>query len=425
MKSTQIFIVLCACVFIFSCIEEIPLETQTTFDEVLIIESTITDELKTQTIHLSKSFRLDAEGPNLVSNATVAVKDELGNNYIFSETEPGVYSSAIQFAAQPNIKYSLEVIENGITYTSTQESFSQPTQIDQLYLERDFNENNQEGISIYVDTFDPTGNSKRYRYEYEETYKIIAPRYSLFELIDLEAPLPVLLSNFNNIQEIQDYFVSLVPREEQVRICYNTTNSNTIIITDTNNFPEDRLEQHRVRFISRNNPIMSHRYSILVKQFVQSPAAYNFYQVLKEFSISESVFSENQPGFLEGNLSVSAGNDNKKVAGFFEVNPTDSKRIFFNYDDEFPNEARPPYFIPCTAEMYPLLFRVDPTPAIPPRIIESDVVDILRNEYIYLDQNPGDNANFLPPLHPFVMVQRPCGDCTALGSTTVPDFWVE
>ncbi len=26
---------------------------------------------------------------------------------------------------------------------------------------------------------------------------------------------------------------------------------------------------------------------------------------------------------------------------------------------------------------------------------------------------------------PFIMVTRPCGDCTALGSNIVPDFWEE
>jgi len=409
------------CVFMFSCIEEIPLETQTTFNEVLVIEGTITNELKHQTIKLSKSYRLEAEESNLVSNATISVNDDLGNSYTFEETEPGIYISSIAFAAQTTIKYRLEVIESGITYTSSQESFIQPTQINQLYLERDFNENNEEGISIYVDTFDPTGNSKYYRYDYEETYKIIAPRYTPLELIDLEADLPVSLFLFSSNLEIQDYLVELVSRQENVSICYNTVKSNTIIIENTNNFPEDRLDKYRVRFISRDNYIMSHRYSILVKQYVQSSEANNYYNTLKNFSVSENVFSENQVGFLEGNIT--SDSNSKKVIGFFEVSPVDSKRIYFNYTDEFPDEDLPPYYTRCDDEIYPLLYKVDPLTS---EITESFLVNALNTGFVYAIDNVGDNLEFTPiDLYPFVLVSAACGDCTVLGSTNIPEFWEE
>jgi len=420
MKELNTFKVFVLCLFIVSCVEEIPLETQTSFDDVLVIEGSLTNELKHQTIKLSKSYRLEAEGPDLVSNATVIVKDDQGNSYTFSETAPGIYNSLNSFAAQPAINYTLEVIENGTTYTSTQESFVQPTQIDSLYLQRDFNENNEEGISIYVDTFDPTNNSKYYRYEYEETYKIIVPKYSPLKLNVVNDDFPIDPSQFESFQEIQDYLVELVTRDEQVRICYNTVKSNTVIIENTNNFPEDRLDKYRVRFISRDNYIMSHRYSILVKQHVQSPNAYNFYKTLKTLSLSESVFSENQPGFLEGNIS--SNGTNKKVVGYFEVNSVDSKRIYFNYTDEFPNEELPPYYILCEDGRYPQLFRTDPITGF---IIESDVQDLINTGFQYFSVNPEDIPEFSGPLFPYLMVPGACGDCTVLGSTTIPDFWEE
>ena len=418
--ATHILISLIAVFIAVSCLEEIPLDTKIEFDEALVVEATITNEIKFQIIKLSKTYRLESEGPNPVSNASVTVSDALGTIYSFNETEDGIYSSTIEFGAQPNIEYQLKIIVDGFIYTSSQDSFSNPTQIDELYLERGYNENNEEGISIFIDTFDPTGNSTYYRYEYEETYKVIAPKYSSLKLNVLNDDFPIPLGQFNSIEEIHDYLVELVIRNEQVQICYNTVQSNTIIIADTNSFPEDRLEKQRVRFISRENYIMSHRYSILVKQYVQSPEAFNFYGVLKAFSLSESVFSENQPGFLEGNIS--SNESDKKSIGFFEISPVDSKRIYFNYADEFPNEALPPYYIYCDGRRYPLLFRTDPFTG---AIVESDVQDLIKDGFQYYSENPGDIPEFSGPLFPYYMVLGACGDCTVLGSTSIPDFWEE
>jgi hypothetical protein len=404
----------------FSCLEEIPLDTKVEFDEAIVIEATITNELKSQVIKLSRSYRLEEDGPNPVSNASVIVRNDLGNTFVFEETQAGTYNSVEVFSAQPNTKYTLEVSENGTIYTSSQESFLQPTQIDQLYLERDFNENQEEGISIYLDTFDPTGNSNYYRYAYEETYKIIAPKYSSLKLNVLNDDFPIPEDQFNSIQEIQDHLVELVPRDQQLQVCYNTVKSNTVIIIDTNNFQEDQLEKYRIRFISRDNYIMSHRYSILVKQYVQSSEAFNFYETLKAFSLSESVFSESQTGFFEGNIDSNISS--KKVIGFFQVSPVDSKRVYFNYADQFTNEDLPPYFIYCGGRRYPLLYKTDHLTG---DIVESDLQDLIKDKFQYYTENPGDIPEFSGPLYPFYMVIEPCGDCTALGTTEIPDFWEE
>ena len=403
------------------CTEEIPLQQETEFEEVLVVEATITNELKNQVIMLSKAFRLDEAGPKPETNATVKVIDENGVNYDFSETENGIYTSNTMFAAQPNIDYHLEIITgDGKTYNSTNMSFSQPTKIDNIYAERDFNENGEEGVSIYVDTEDATNSSKYYRYVYKETYKIIAPTYSPLKLNVLNDDFPIDPRQFSSFQEIQDYLVELVNRDKEVRICYNTALSNNIIIANTNNFEEDNLKKFRVRFLNRDNYIISHRYSILIEQYVQSPEAHNFYDVLKAFSISESIFSENQLGFLQGNLS--ANNDNNKVIGFFEVSAVDSKRIYFNYVDLFPSEDLPPYYIFCDDGRLPQLFRTDPFTG---DIVESDLQDLIKEGFQYFSENPGNIPEFSGPFFPYLMVPPACGDCTVLGETKVPDFWEE
>jgi hypothetical protein len=396
-----------------SCVDEIPLETDS-FESVLVIEATITNENKQQQILLSRSFMFDSISVQ-ESGATVKVIDDAMNTYTFLETEPGVYKSQSPFAALPNRNYNLSVVAGGSEYGSSEMQLTQATTIDNLYFERDFNENGIEGVSVYIDSYDPTDNSKFYRHEYEETYKIIAPLYSPLEMIsnDVEFPIPSAdQPNFSSFQEFVDFLVTTQLRPEQEQICYNTINSNTIITTSTLDLLEDRLDNYRVRFIGRDNSEIMHRYSILVKQFVQSLEAHTFYETLKTQSISENVFSETQPGFLVGNL-FHLSNPNEKVIGFFEVTSVDAKRVFFNYTDLFPGEELPPYYVQCDNFFKPDILTVD---FLTGTWSGSPLVQAINNGFQYFD-NEGDP--------PYRLVLNVCGDCTNLGSNEIPDFWID
>lgn len=395
-----------------SCVEEIPIETES-FESVLVVEATITNENKKQQILLSRSFRFDSI-PVQESNALVLVTDDALNSYEFSETSPGIYKSQSDFAAQQGRSYTLSVVTAaGKKYASTEMLLTAPTSIDNLYVERDFNENGLEGVSIYVDSYDQTGNSIYYRHEYEKTYKIIAPSYSSEELVPNGVVFPILPDDqpfFSSVQELMDWLVTRQLRPEQEQICYNTIASNTIIVTSTNDLLEDKLDKYRVHFVGRDNSEIMYRYSILVKQFVQSREAFTFYETLKTQSLSDNVFSETQPGFLAGNM-FSESDDNEKVVGFFEVSSSDEKRVYFNYADLFLNEELPPYYVTCDDFFTPDILRVDPLSG---TWLGSPLVEAIENGFQYFD-NEGDI--------PYRLVLNVCGDCTFLGDNEVPEFW--
>jgi poly(hydroxyalkanoate) granule-associated protein len=111
-----------------------------------------------------------------------------------------------------------------------------------------------------------------------------------------------------------------------------------------------------IRFTGQDNPIISHRYSILVRQYLQTPEANSFYRSLRDFSSSDNIFSQVQPGLLEGNISP-VGDGDSFVLGYFEVSSVSESRLFFNYVDFFPGEPLPPYFDEsnCDRFLAPLL----------------------------------------------------------------------
>jgi hypothetical protein len=380
-----------------SCVKEIDFETET-FESALVVEASLTNEEKKHEIKLSRSYRFEDDGPAPETNAIVKVVSANGD-ILFEETEAGKYVSMAAFRAMPNINYVLQIkTDDGRSYKSNKTNLTQSTQIDNLYAIRETNDNGVNGMSIYIDTFDPTGNSSYYRYEYDETYKIIAPKW-------VDRDLEVVADVWPDCE------VRFVPRPD-TRVCYNTISSIDNIQGSTAGLSEDRLTRFLVRKISSENYIISWRYSILIRQYVQSIEAYTYFETLSEYAGDGSLFLQNQPGFISSNVE-SQSNAQEKVLGFFEVSSVSSKRIFFSYDDFYPNEPQPPYTVSCNE----LSFKIDlghPDDLCGPLLGLIDSGDVL---FYRENEIPSPNEG------PYYTVATECGDCTRLGITSVPDFW--
>ncbi len=373
--------------FALSCTEPFNLKS-IEFQDVLVVEAVITNEVKYQEIKLSRTFSLEEFTPSEESNAEVAITDNAQNIYKFEEKSNGKYLSIIPFGVQPNKDYTLSVTtKNGKLYKS------QPTQlpcvvpINNLYASREVSQDTgNENMTIFVDDFDSLADSKYFRYEYEETYEIIAPAWRNPECLAIYGPVD------------PEACAEALSR----RLCYNTVASDSIIQLRTDNLKQGRSSSaFPVRVISRDNPIIRTRYSILVKQYTQSLEAFTFYEILGKFSSSESLLSQNQPGFFSGNI-YSEDNKNEKVIGFFDVSSISSKRIFFNFSDFFPAETLPPFFGDCTPFEIP--------------DFDIAVARIEAGEIVEFSHAPGV---------PVLYIEIQCWDCREIGTTLKPDFWVD
>jgi len=397
----KIYYIICLALVVVpfgGCVEEIGFENES-FESALVVYATITNEEKQQEVFLSRTYRFEDGEPIPESNATVVISGN-GTVYEFEEDEAGRYVSKSTFRAVPNVDYQLQInSSNGRTYSSSPTQLTQTSQIDALYAERETNDDGVNGVSIYVDSYDPTGNTQYYRYEYEETFKVIAPDWKNIDLIVLE----------------EDPFciIGEVERPEEQRICYRTENSIDMNLASTEALSEDRLLRHLARFVRSDDYKISHRYSILVKQFIQTEAAHNYFKTLQNFSNEGSLFSQVQPGFVAGNI-ISENNPNEKVIGFFEVSSVTSERIYFNYEDHYPNESLPPYINGCE-EKSPDRF----TEHFQKTEVCGPLINIVKSRVmVYF-------AATNSYIQPYRMVPRVCGDCTVLGSTEPPAFWIE
>jgi len=384
------YIIIMSLLVLSSCIE--PFEGAVdSFEDVLVVNATITNENKKQEVLLSRSYRFEENITPAEENAQVMIQTDDGSQYIFEEVTPGKYVSTVAFAAEMNKNYTLMIsTQGGKSYTSSSMQLPvQNTSIDNLYAERITNNDGIEGMGIFVDSFDPSGMSNYYRHEYIETFKVIAPYWSPFDIVVIN-------------EGVSTFGTATILREREERTCYGTNPSRTITVGSTLALSEDRLDRYNVRFIDRDNYILTHRYSVLVRQYVQNPEAFSYYETLRGLSQnSGNVFSEDQPGFLAGNI-FSLDDPGENIAGFFEVATVDEKRIFFDYEDFFPGEEAPSYIADC----------IPFSPSTEGGLGERDLLNLIY-------------ADAVRYYAPGLVVQKRCGDCTVLGSNMVPDFWIE
>lgn len=391
-----------------NCVDPIALETIST-QTLLVVEANLTNENKQQEVLLSRTTALEEGIINRESNALVRIIDELGTTYEFTESSPGVYLSTIAFSAEINRDYKLELATaSGKEYSSTWQRFTDEAVITDIYAERTTNEEDEEGVSILLDA---RANSDvgYFRYEYEETFQIIAPNWSAFEA-DI-----VSRDNENPI-------VNLKLREQEAKVCYKDSVSTDIILASTDNVGSNQLVGLPIQFINRDNYLIEHRYSILVKQYSQNVEAFEFYTILRDLSSSENFFTELQPGFVTGNLST-VNKDEENVVGFFNVSSVSEERLFFNYTDIFIDDEVVNFDFPTSCRVFsPALFgRTGPDGRrdASPLITALDFGAIIYQETADFDVLPDGFEG------PYVLVPKVCGDCTVLGSAEVPDFWIE
>lgn len=408
-----------------SCVEPFVAETLT-FENVLVIDARITDEFKRHTVNLRRTYPFERVDFEVEPNATVQISDTSGANYMFQETEPGSYRSTSAFAAQPDIGYTLSITTaEGRSYTSETIMVPKPIGITEVKAEMGVNDEGTDGLSIQISNETVDTAAKYFRYEYEETYKIIAPFYNPFEF-------DVVDSLYFQEGDNDPIDIDIIPRVEEARTCFGTSKSRDLILRDTERNRNNATGRFEIRFLANDDYKISHRYSILIKQYNLSADSYGYYSTLSDFTSDESVFTDVQPGFLEGNIN--AMDSEETVLGYFEIAAVTEERLFFDYVDFYPDRPLPPYVINCELTTAPQLLSF--VPHVGPGFVvdEADVVSplldgILAGLIAFHEVNEDYEApvgdGLVEGLGPYFVKATGCIDCREFGSNVKPDFWID
>lgn len=410
-KNISKLVLLATLPHLVSCIDEFEASTES-FKDLLVVDALVTDEEKRHRVILSRAFRFGEE-PRSESNANVKIVGESGTEFHFEETENGVYLSQSPFAAQNDGIYSLHITTfDGFNFRSDPVAIPPKVDINNLRAERLVNDLGKDGVGIFLDNSSDALEPTYFRYDFEETYKIIAPKYEPFRLKVVRND-PCFPNPFQ---------VDIEPWQDERRVCYSSRNSQRLIQVSSTELVNNTIENFQVQFVDAENYIISHRYSILVTQYSQTQDAFSFYQRLGDFSSADDIFSAIQPGFLEGNIRDDS-NSQENVLGYFEVASVSTERTYFNYSDLFPEEELPPYAINCGTFSNPRLIPRGyhcAAPGVCDGNCSSPLIGQILAELVTFAGEKGDDL-----LSPYYTWPSPCGDCTKIGSNVVPEFWEE
>ncbi|MFC7774282.1 DUF4249 domain-containing protein [Flavobacterium sp. GCM10027622] len=419
-KRGQHLLLLFSFILIWSCTEPYALQTED-FEDVIVIEATLTDEYKYQEVRITRSLKLADNEPETVSQATVFITDSNGNHFAFSESN-GKYVSQEEFSAIPNVTYQLHVTTaDGKTYTSTQESIASLSSIDDLVVEVENSNEEGKGVQIVAKSTKTTSDNEYYRYTYEETNKIIAPRWIPYRGVAVYYnPPPTTSPDLG--------YIYMEPWPYEAKVCYTTENSKDILIGNTS-LNNTATSSNLVRFLKVSDYKIAHRYSIEVTMYTQSQAANNYYDALRRASTNGSLLSQTQNGFYNGNIR-NISNPTEKVVGFFDVCHMSKKRIFFNFDSLFPGHKKPeyPFYCPDSEDpnagnfSHPVEFC---SPQNPRQGCDGEYV--LATVYHRVKSVYSFRPNYQIGLHLTSVALRniQCGDCTSFSSNIKPPFWID
>ncbi len=405
---------------LLGCIDSFEAETSDS-GNILVIDARITDQNAPQVVYLTRTVAFGTDTLLTESGAMVALEADTGQQFDFREQEKGTYRSNQALELMGGSRYRLMVqTADGKQYNSDYETMPGRVPISEVKTVRKFNALQEEGVEVTVSNRGTPEDSGAYRYAYEETYLVIPPFSNPFEWGEIDY-------DFN---DGDGWEVSVAPRTTDVSVCYASNESKDIILASTRGLTENNLIDFPVRFIGRDQYIISHRYSILVRQFHQSPEAHSFYGTLDDFSSAESIFNSVQPGFLEGNIRSSDGG---MVIGYFELSSYSEQRVFFSYDELFPGEALPPYLINCATgapPLYPEGFHVGPG-GILDGVTGSPLIEAIQAGLIAYHAENEDYEDYIERegriggAAPYLTKPLSCVECTAVGTLSIPEFWIE
>lgn len=309
MIRTVLFFTITITIFLAgSCIDPYnPPEIQSS-EPYLIVDGLVDINSENARVQLVHSQALDEQGlPLRESNAIVTITVNGSQTFTLTETLPGEYTSG-SLAINPGDQCQLRIqTANGAEFVSETVTSKETPPIDSVTWTAYPNH-----LDIEVNTHDPTGNTRYYRWKYEQTVMYRSVHASSY-IWDSE------------LQEIR-------PRnfDEKIYECWKTTPSSNIGVFSTKGFSQDIVSKHIITSFPSTAFELRAKYSILVKQYAIDEDEFNFWTQLKKSTESIGTIFDPQPSQISGNVhAVNASGRN--VFGYFSVGASTEKRIFISY----------------------------------------------------------------------------------------------
>lgn len=383
MKRNKIYLFYISLIFIsISCKKPYNPYITAAAKNYLVVEGVINNGNDSTFIKLSRTIQLaNGTGINAEKGATVTVNTEGGPSFNLTEIKPGTYATGPLNLDNTKL-YRLKIqTSSGQKYESEALDVKNSPPIDTIGYKI-----KNSGLQVFVNAHDPTNKTRYYRWDYVETWRFHSEFKSGY------------ISNGTE----------MVPRtlEQDIYYCFNSQNSANIIIGSTAKLSQDIVNEFPIVDIPSASPKISVRYSILLKQYAISKAAYDFWSNLKKNTEQLGSIFDALPSEISGNIK-NVNNSSDLAIGFVEVVNVQSKRIFINKSD-----------LPDWKTDYPGLCLLDST-LFKNKMGEDEVKALLIPEKALAIGPITENNSLLG----YYRTDFSCADCRFFGTQKQPAFW--
>ncbi len=351
----------------------------------LVVEGFINSGGSPSVFTLSRSTKLyDTVDIIFEENATVTIQGENQESYLLSDKGKGTYVSDT-LHLDSGEKYRLHIMtQDGREYVSDYESIQYTPPIDSVTWVR-----TNDGIALYVSTHDPQTIPGYYRWDYDETWEIHSTYESSLEYTKDPNTGEIAGIAYRNASGTADTLI------------YKCWKSD--VSTDIHLGSSEKLTSNVIflpfHTLQSGDEKLSVLYSINLKQFALSKAAYDFYQVLKVNTEQLGSIFDPEPTSLPSNIHC-VNHPAETVVGYVSVSQEQDKRIFIRNADV----PRWNYSQKCDEIVIAnnadsiKKYGIGTLPTVPHTILGLSIVD-------------------------FYAAPSTCVDCTLRGTNIKPSFW--
>jgi len=240
--------------------------------------------------------------PELGAQITITGND--GSSYPLSDAAGiGIYSSAV-LNLNPNGQYKLGIsTSDGRKYASDFVTSKPTPPIDSIHYDQ------PNDFTVYLTSHDPANATHFYRWDYLETWEHDSRFRTPWEL-----------------RHGQVWAKDPDSGSQQVDRCWTTRLSTGILLGNTTALSQDLVDRMPIITIINNDLRLDIAYSILVRQYALTEAAYNYWQLIQKTSQQLGSLFDLQPTQLIGNISCTS-NPDEPVIGFVSASSIQQKRL--------------------------------------------------------------------------------------------------
>lgn len=309
----------------------------------LVVDGMITDAPGPYRIKLYMSAYQDEDETqtHYVSDAVVKIVDDLANEEVLVEENPGEYVTTAGMQGVVGRKYQLDIrTSDGKHYQSAIEEIRPSGSIDNLYYEyheNDINENDlskpQDALRIYIDASGAVGKQNLLRWRWKGTFHTHTnPEERTIRVGNSEEriPDPFPCSGF-----IVDDEGNLVQTSPCVCCdCWNPFYSRDVIISPNEFSSDEKFKGVLLGKIPVDKAYFDDKFHINVEQLALSDAVYDFWSLVSStMRGADDIF---QPNVVKINGNIRCVSDeSEEVYGVFSAASVVQREIFI-YRSDFP-----------------------------------------------------------------------------------------